>query len=201
MVPEMGKAPTQWCFLGMLHIDSYWWNGSTQSVAIDIALDVDIKALRNMFGKVCSALTELVSGTLLIWRRFNIFQHPTRSTISGLPRCPRSVPPTKWRFPERGVPPLIIHFTGTFPYKPTILDTHFWNPQMPMVVSPVVPYQLHLQFQLLTMFTASPHGIGWFGYWKWWLRKKSQWFSVDSRLWLVVTGCHQFWIFPLILGC
>ena len=35
---------------------------------------------------------------------------------------------TMWKFPEIGVPPVIIHF-GIFPYKPTIFGyPHLWKP-------------------------------------------------------------------------
>ena len=35
---------------------------------------------------------------------------------------------SKWGFPEIGVPPVIIHFGGIVPYKPTILGIpHLWS--------------------------------------------------------------------------
>ena len=34
-----------------------------------------------------------------------------------------------WRFPEIGVPPVVIHFGGIFPDKPSILRyPHLWKP-------------------------------------------------------------------------
>ena len=38
-----------------------------------------------------------------------------------------------WRFPEIGVPPVIIHFSRIFPYKPSILGIpHLWKPPYPI---------------------------------------------------------------------
>ena len=40
---------------------------------------------------------------------------------------------SSWWFPKMGVPPVIIHFNGTFQYKPCILFgyTHLWKPPFP----------------------------------------------------------------------
>ena len=51
-------------------------------------------------------------------------------------------------FPEIGVPPVIIHFNGIFPYKPTIFgDPPLWKP--PYESKHEIPYrwclwELHL---------------------------------------------------------